>query len=36
MVAVSESGKGSEMKLRLKETRNDQEKFVRWVKDYKF
>ena len=35
MVSVSESGtKGSEMKLRLMPTRNGQEKYVRWAKDY--
>ena len=34
MVAVSESGKGSEMKLRLYPTKNNQEKNVNWAKDY--
>jgi PD-(D/E)XK endonuclease len=34
MVAVSESGKGSEMKLRLHPTKNNQEKHVKWAKDY--
>ncbi len=34
MVAVSESGRGSEMKLRRKPTKNSQEKHVRWAKDY--
>ncbi len=36
MVAVAESGKGSEMKLRLQPTRNNQEKYVNWAKDYEF
>jgi PD-(D/E)XK endonuclease len=34
MVAVTESGKGSEMKLRLHPTKNNQEKNVNWAKDY--
>ena len=34
MVAVSESGKGSEMKLRLHPTKNNQEKNVNWAQDY--
>ena len=34
MVAVSESGKGSEMKLRLHPTKNNQEKNVNWARDY--
>ena len=34
MVAVSESRKGSEMKLRLHPTKNNQEKNVNWAKDY--
>jgi hypothetical protein len=34
MVAVSESGKGSEMKLRLHPTKNNQEKNVHWAKNY--
>ncbi len=36
MIAVSESRKGAEMKLRLKPTRNNQERYVRWAKDYEF
>lgn len=36
IVAVSESGKGSEMKLRLHPTKNNQEKYVNWAKDYEF
>ncbi len=36
MVAVSETGKGSEMRLRLNPSRNNQEKNVNWAKDYEF
>jgi len=36
MVSVSESGKGSEMKLRLKPAKNCQEKHVRWAQIYEF
>ena len=36
MIAVAEAGKGSEMKLRLQPTRNNQEKYVNWAKDYEF
>jgi PD-(D/E)XK nuclease superfamily protein len=36
MVAVTEARKGSEMKLRLQPTRNNQEKYVNWAKDYEF
>jgi PD-(D/E)XK endonuclease len=34
MVAVSESGKGSETKLRLHPTKNNQEKNVNWARNY--
>jgi PD-(D/E)XK endonuclease len=34
MVAVSESRKGSDMKLRLHPTKNNQEKNVNWARDY--
>ena len=36
MVTVAETRKGSEMKLRLQPTRNNQEKYVNWAKDYEF
>ncbi len=36
MVAVSETGKGSEMRLQLNPSRNNQEKNVNWAKDYEF
>ena len=36
MLAVAETGKGSEMKLRLHPTKNNQEKYVNWAKDYEF
>jgi hypothetical protein len=36
MVQVTETHKGSEMKLRLQPTRNNQEKYVNWAIDYEF
>ncbi len=36
MIAVAGTGKGSEMYLRLKPSRNNQEKNVNWAKDYEF
>lgn len=34
MISVAGAGKGSEMKLRLRPTKNNQEKYVNWAKDY--
>jgi hypothetical protein len=34
MIAVSETGKGSHMLLRLKPTKNNQEKNIKWAVNY--
>lgn len=34
MIAVAETGKSSEMRLRLKPPKNNQEKHIKWAKDY--
>jgi hypothetical protein len=36
MISVAEAGKGSEMKLRLQPTKNNQDYLSNWAKDYEF